>query len=292
MNILTFDIEEWAIAKEGGYGTPEKYAEYDAFLDVVLTSLDSMGVKATFFCTGQMAEHFPSVVRKIQSHGHEIGCHSDRHTWMNKMDYKDAADDTRKAIDALELCVGEKIMSYRAPAFSIGESNKWMFEILASNGIACDASIFPSARDLGGFPGFPCHEPCLIEYNGVQIKEFPICMASLFGRDVAYSGGGYFRLFPYWFIKSHIQKGEYSMCYFHIYDLLPDKRAIKSREEYESYFMEPGTLKNRYLRYFKSNIGKINAWNKLERLIKKVHFASIYQFVCAVDVKELPIVQL
>ena len=33
MNLLSFDIEEWALAKSGGYGTAERYAEYDAFLE-------------------------------------------------------------------------------------------------------------------------------------------------------------------------------------------------------------------------------------------------------------------
>ena len=84
MNILTFDIEEWALAKAGGYGTAEIYAEYDSFLNRILDVLDKRGIMATFFCTGMMAKEFPYVVRLIQSRGHEIGCHSNIHTWMNK----------------------------------------------------------------------------------------------------------------------------------------------------------------------------------------------------------------
>lgn len=289
MNILTFDIEEWALAKAGGYGTPEKFAEYDAFLDRILNLLDEAKTKATFFCTGQMAEFFPAVVRKIQSRGHEIGCHSYRHTWMNKMDYNEAAEDTRMAVDALEQCIGEKIFSYRAPAFSIGESNKWMFEILASNGITCDASVFPAARDFGGFPGFASQEPCIVDYNGIQIKEFPICMTSMFGRKIAYSGGGYFRLFPLWFVESHIKKSKYSMCYFHINDLLLEKKSMKSRAEYESYFKEPGTLKNRYLRYLKSNIGKTRAWPKLDKLVLSVSFSGVLDSLSSMDIEVLPV---
>ena len=280
MNILTFDIEEWALAKAGGYGIPENFAEYDAFLDRILNLLDEAKTKATFFCTGQMAEFFPAVVRKIQSRGHEIGCHSYRHTWMNKMDYNEAAEDTRMAVDALEQCIGEKIFSYRAPAFSIGESNKWMFEILASNGITCDASVFPAARDFGGFPGFASQEPCIVDYNGIQIKEFPICMTSLFGRKIAYSGGGYFRLFPLWFVEPQVKKSKYSMCYFHVEDLMPENGGLKTREEYEEYFKEPGTLKNRCIRYFKSNIGKAGAWNKLVRLIGTFEFCNL-QAACS-----------
>ena len=270
MNILTFDIEEWALARDGGFGTPEKYAEYNAFLDKILDLLDQTGTKATFFCTGQMAEFFPAVVRKIQSRGHEIGCHSYCHTWMNKMDYKTAEDDTRRAVDAIEQCIGEKVLCYRAPAFSIGESNKWMFEILASCGITCDASIFPAKRDFGGFPEFTSQEPCIVDYNGIIIKEFPVCLTTLLGKEVAYSGGGYFRLFPFSFIKTHILKQKYSMCYFHINDLLTEKNGLMTRNEYEDYFKEPGTLRNRYIRYIKSNIGKAGAWSKLQRIINEI----------------------
>ena len=101
MNILTFDIEEWALAKSGGNGTSEKYVEYDTFLNKILDTLDASGIKGTFFCTGLMALEFPQVVRLIQSRGHEIGCHSHRHTWMNKLTETEAREDTHTAVDAL-----------------------------------------------------------------------------------------------------------------------------------------------------------------------------------------------
>lgn len=292
MNILTFDIEEWALARNGGYGTPEKYAEYDAFLDKILDLLDVTSTRATFFCTGQMAEFFPSVVRKIQSRGHEIGCHSYCHTWMNKMDFKAAEADTKMAVDALEQCIGEKVLCYRAPAFSIGESNKWMFEILSSCGITTDASVFPASRDFGGFPGFQSEEPCVVQYKGIHIKEFPICLTSVFGREVAYSGGGYFRMFPFGFIKPRLLRSHYSMCYFHINDIIPENTGFQSRKEYEEYFKESGSLKNRCMRYVKSNLGRSGAWGKLVKLCGTVPFQGIRDCIDEVDWKTRPIVLL
>ena len=275
MNLLTFDIEEWALAKVGGYGNPAKYAEYDSFLDRILNLLDETKTKGTFFCTGQMAEFFPDVVKRIQSNGHEIGCHSYLHSWMNKMGVEEAWADTRKAVDLLEQCIGDKIVCYRAPAFSIGENNKWMFEVLAENGITSDASVFPCARDFGGFPGFPVQKPCVVDYKGTKIKEYPICVTVFLGKRFAYSGGGYFRFFPFRFIKNCIAKNDYSMCYFHINDLMPEMNTLASREDYEAYYMETGTLKNRCIRYVKSNIGKSGAWHKLERLVSDIRFISI-----------------
>lgn len=292
MNILSFDIEEWALAKAGGYGTTEKYAEYDAFLNRILDVLDKLSIKATFFCTGLMAKDFPQVVKLIQKRGHEIGCHSNRHTWMNKMSEVEAREDTHTAVDSLEQCIGKKILSYRAPAFSIGESNKWMFEILSSEGIQNDSSVFPAARDFGGFPTFASQVPCTIKYSGIELKEYPISMTTFVGKKVAYSGGGYFRFFPWNFVKGCMAKSEYTMCYFHINDLLSEKKGVKSREEFEAYYKEPGTLKNRYMRYVKANLGKKGAWGKLEKLIHSEHFINIEQSIASIDWTKTKIIEL
>ena len=277
MNILSFDIEEWALAKVRGYGDVEKYAEYDAFLNRILDVLDSRKIKATCFCTGLMAKDFPQVVRLIQSRGHEIGCHSNCHTWMNKMTEAEAYADTHVAVDSLEQCIGQKVTCYRAPAFSIGEKNKWMFEILAGEGITSDSSVYPAARDFGGFPSFAAQEPCTIKYAGISLKEYPISMTQFIGRRMAYSGGGYFRFFPLNYVRGRIANSNYTMCYFHINDLLPELRSVKTREEYEAYYKEPGSLKNRYIRHLKTNFGKKGAWRKLEELILKEDFINIKQ---------------
>lgn len=292
MNILTFDIEEWALAKVGGYGNAERYAEYDAFLNRILDMLDERGIQATCFCTGLMAKDFPQVVKLIQSRGHEIGCHSNQHTWMNKRTEAEAREDTHAAVSALEQCIGQKVLGYRAPAFSIGESNKWMFEILATEGIENDSSVFPAARDFGGFPAFSSQEPCTIKYDGIELKEYPISMTTVMGKQVAYSGGGYFRFFPLNFVKGHMAKSKYTMCYFHIGDLLPEKGGVLSKEKYETYYKEPGTLKNRYIRYIKTNLGKKSAWGKLEKLVLQMEFANIKHANQFIDWSCAPVVNL
>lgn len=292
MNILTFDIEEWALAKAGGYGSPEKNAEYDTILNCILNMLDIRGLKATFFCTGLMAKDFPEVVKLIQGRGHEIGCHSNVHTWMNKLTIKEAAEDTHLAIDALEQCIGSKVTCYRAPAFSIGESNKWMFEVLANEGILSDSSVFPALHAIGGFPDFQSRRPCTIEFSGIKLKEYPISLTSVFGRKLTYSGGGYFRFFPLGFIKKQIVNNDYTICYFHIEDVLKEKWRILTKEEYEAYYKEPGTLKNRYIRYVKTNFGKKQAFGKMMDLIASTVFVSLGQAEKMIDWEHAPSVIL
>ena len=275
MRILSFDIEEWYIEKTFHGGHADRYKQFDNYLGLILDLLDERRIKATFFCLGRIATDFPYVIKSIYDRGHEVGCHSNKHLWLTKMSPEELLHDTRDAIAALEDVSGQKVVSYRAPAFSIGEINKWAFEVLASEGITRDASVFPATRDFGGFERFPTDYPVLIKSNEFTIKEFPICLTSLMGKELAYSGGGYFRFFPLTFIKSRINASKYAMTYFHIGDLLHNEGGIMSRNDYEIYFKEPGTLKNRIVRYVKSNLGTKGAFDKMKELVLSFDFMSL-----------------
>lgn len=281
MNILTFDIEEWALEKLYFGNHKNKYAEFDRVLDIILETLAQNNISATFFCLGKIASDFPQVVKKIADMGHEIGCHSNIHKWITKMSPEEFREDTHIAISNLENLVGNKVRSYRAPAFSIGESNKWAIEILAEAGIENDATFFPGVRDFGGFPNFNEQKPCIISYKGCHLNEFPIplyCFPIL-GKQIAYSGGGYFRLLPLFFVKTRMAASDYNMCYFHIADLLTEKASFQSRESFEKYFKEPGPLYRRLIRYFKSNVGRKNALHNMQELIKTYPFTSIESYL-------------
>lgn len=286
MNILSFDVEEWYIEKKFNGGHKEKYKEFDNYLGRILDILDENSVKATFFCLGKIALDFPYVIKNIYGRGHEIGCHSNEHLWLSKMSFRELVNDTHDAISALEDLTGSKVISYRAPAFSIGENNKWALEVLVNEGIEMDASIFPAVRDFGGFVNFPTDSPSMIEYNGIILKEFPICLTKVCGKEVAYSGGGYFRFFPYYFINNRIKTADYAMCYFHIGDLIHNKVGIMTREKYEMYFKEKGTLKNRVSRYLKSSLGTRTAFDKMYKLIKENTFVSLEEADSLIDWKD------
>ena len=275
MNILSFDIEEWYLEKILHGGRSFKYQQFDETLIKVLDDLDRFSIKATFFCVGKLAVEYPQIVRDIAARGHEIGCHSNEHTWLNKMTESQLKSDTSNAIKSLEDITGQKVVSYRAPAFSITQDNKWAIDILAECGIENDASIFPTSRDFGGYKGFPQDTPCFIRYNGLTLKEYPICLMTLFGKRIAYSGGGYFRLLPYWLVSKTIKNHVYNICYFHLADLISEKKRMMTKSEYEDYFKEPGTLKNRIMRHLKSNVGTEDAYQKLVKLLSDHQFSSI-----------------
>lgn len=292
MNIITFDTEEWYIEKMYHGAREEKYRSFNLILDNLLELLSNKGFIATFFCVGRLADEFPSVIKKIDASGHEIGCHSDTHQWLNKMTDVEVYQDTHNAIDKLEQLIGKKVISYRAPAFSIGSNNKQVLEILAECGIKRDASIFPAARDFGGFAEFTSEEPTLITIGNKQIKEFPITTTTIFGKRLAYSGGGYFRLFPYSFIKNRMSQAEYTMTYFHINDLLSTSRKFQTRKEYERYYREKGTLINRGKRYLKTIVGTNTAYPKLQKLLQENSFVNLVEADNAIDWTNAPHITL
>lgn len=235
---------------------------------------------------------FPDVLKKIANAGHEIGSHSNKHLWVNKMTRQEFAEDTRIAIGEIENLIGRKVKSFRAPAFSIGKNNDWAFDVLAENGIEYDCSIFPANRDLGGFPHFTSSIPALIKKGVYTIKEFPICPVTLMGKSVTFSGGGYFRLVPLWLQKNFIERMDYVMFYFHINDLIEQNSKFMTKAEFEEYFKEVGTLKNRIIRYAKANIGKGGALNKLEVLLQTYVFCNVGQAAKEINWSKQPLIEL
>ena len=292
MKILTFDTEEWYIEKHYKGGRKEKYRQYDELLDWILNTLERSNTQATFFCVGKLAVEFPEVVRKIANAGHEIGSHSDKHLWVNKMTRQEFAEDMRCSIGEIENLIGKKVKSFRAPAFSIGANNAWAFEVLAEHGIEYDCSVFPANRDFGGFPQFTSSVPAQIKKNGYVLKEFPICPATWMGRNIPFSGGGYFRLVPLWLQKSFIERMDYVMFYFHINDLIEQNSQFMTKAEFEEYFKEPGTLKNRIIRYVKANIGKGGALNKLGALLENYKFCNVEQAAKEINWSKQPLIEL
>ncbi len=89
-----------------------------------------------------------------------------------------------------------------------------------------------------------------------------------------------------------MKRRDYNICYFHLNDLIKQKIAFKSKAEYENYFKEPGTLKNRILRYAKSNVGTGDAYGKLQRLLSEHLFVSIREADKVIDWEKVKTIYL
>lgn len=258
MNILTFDVEEWYIYDQYPKGSRSYYGPIiEKYLNDILEILDKIETKATFFCLGIIARNDPEIIKAINERGHEIGCHSDTHILLNKHTPASFKDDTYKAIDSIQQLTGKKVKSYRAPAFSIGEKTIWALEALIEAGIEYDCSIFPGKRSFGGFSTFSSNGPVIINTPNGTIKELPVSYANFAGMRLMFSGGGYFRLFPYSIIKKFAAKSDYNMAYFHVRDFDSQQKKVYS------------------LRYFQSYYGIKNAYSKFQKLVNDFNFISV-----------------
>ncbi|MDA7891618.1 polysaccharide deacetylase family protein [Akkermansiaceae bacterium] len=282
MNVLTFDIEEWFhILDNDSTKTESEWGKYERRLDAnmerILGILNERNLKATFFCLGWVAREFQHVIKRIVEQGHELATHSDLHQLAYEQTPAEFFADLELSIKSLEDVSGTRIRAYRAPGFSLKEGNKWIFEELIRAGIEVDCSVFPANRSHGGFSGFGAATPSLVETESGMIHEFPINTTKLFGMNMIFSGGGYFRLLPEFLLKRYIQRSDYVMTYFHPRDFDPGQPMI------------PGLS---LARRFKSYYGLRGAQKKLESLLDSYDFISLADAEKTIDWTNVPTVSL
>lgn len=126
--------------------------------------------KATFFCLGWVAKHYPRLITEIHARGHEIACHSYDHRVITAISPEKFREDVRRSKEILEDLTGDTVLGYRAPSFSITDDTLWALEILAEEGFLYDSSIFPIHHDRYGIPNAPRH-PFLIDFNDSDIPS-------------------------------------------------------------------------------------------------------------------------
>jgi polysaccharide deacetylase family protein (PEP-CTERM system associated) len=212
---------------------------------------------------GWIAEKHPQVIRDIYKQGHHIGCHSYQHKLSFLFDKKGFKNDTEKAKKLIEDIIGERIDIFRAPGFSITKNNQWALEVLSELGFEYDCSIFPASHDYGGFVDYGESCPSILQlYNGAKLKEFPVTIHKYMNSNVVFSGGGFFRLFPYPLIKQWAKQTPYLMTYFHPRDFDPDQPMIKSLP---------------FMRKFKSYVGLKKSFVKLQKLLNDFYFINLLE---------------
>ena len=282
MNILTFDIEEWFhILDNESTKTINEWKNYEVRIhqnmERIFSILDKTSSKATFFVLGWIAETYPEIIKEIVTRGYEIGTHTSMHQLIYEQTPKEFAKDLEHSVKTLEDLTGQKVKYFRAPGFSITEDNKWAFEIMAAQGIEVDSSVFPAPRAHGGLPSYKQPVPSIIKYNGIELKELPINYTSILGKSIIFSGGGYFRLFPYPLLKHWSKQSDYVMSYLHPRDFDAEQPVIKELS---------------LPRKFKSYVGLKGATAKLEKWITDFDFIDIATAVNQIDWKNVPVVEL
>ena len=280
MKILTFDIEDWFhIIQKYPNDILERWDNYEVRIhngmDRIFKILDENNIKATFFILGYIAKKHPEIVKRIHDLGYEVAVYYDKGAYQqSRIEFK---QDLQDCINSLESITGEKVLSYRAPGFSIKKQNVWVFEVLNELGIKYDASISSLTRSDSDLDNSSDSTPAIIKYNGMQIKEFPMSIDTFMGRKFAATGGGYFRFLPYRLIRKLLNDADYTMTYFHPRDFDPKQPILDGL-----------SLK----RKFKSYYNLSSSYTKLKQLVYDFNFIDMRQAAKIVDWNNVPIIDL
>lgn len=267
VNYLTIDVEDYfqvsAFEDVINVNSWEGYASrVENNVGLLLALLAEHDVSATFFVVGWIAEKYPALVKQIAAAGHDIACHSYLHRKVYDLTPQQFREDTARAKDILEEISGAPVVGYRAPSYSITKKSLWAFEILAELGFLYDSSVFPIVHDVYGMPDAPRFRYDLKEYG---LVEYPISTVRLLGRNVPVSGGGYFRLFPYWLTRYGLSKinrddKQPFIFYLHPWEVDPEQPRVAGA----------GAL-SRFRHY--NNLDKTR--QRLRRLLRDFAFAPL-----------------
>jgi polysaccharide deacetylase family protein (PEP-CTERM system associated) len=268
-NILTFDVEDWYhphlfpkdVAEQG-----RLESRVEEPTRKILKLLSGTRNRATFFVLGCIAEQHPDLVKRIQSEGHEVASHGYNHRMVYRLNRAEFVLDLVRSKSALEGILGEPVVGYRAPSWSLNEQTGWVFQELLRYGFRYDSSHFPFETFLYGSNLSPRFLHRLEPEPGRFIFELPPSVVQIPGMRIPFCGGFYFRLLPYRLIRLAVRwmnrrEGEPALLYLHPWELDPE---------------QPRMLENPRDRFIQYHNLK-SAEKKLERLLNDFRFVSIRQ---------------
>lgn len=85
------------------------------YTEQVLDGLKKRGVKATFFITGENAELYPELVRRMHEEGHLIGNHTYSHIQLTSRNREAFREELIKTNEVIEGITGEGVTYVRPP---------------------------------------------------------------------------------------------------------------------------------------------------------------------------------
>ena len=211
LNAMTVDVEDYFhVAALAGAIDRARWndMEYRAEASTrrLLRLFADSGIQGTSFVLGWVARRSPQLIREIHALGHEIASHGMSHKLVYNQTPEEFRAETLESKALLEDIIGAPVLGYRASTYSITHRSLWALDILAEAGFRYDSSIFPIRHDLYGIPDAPVAPARIPTPKGNTILEFPMSTAPMFGFKLPVSGGGYFRLLPYWLTRAGLRK--------------------------------------------------------------------------------------
>jgi polysaccharide deacetylase family protein (PEP-CTERM system associated) len=237
LNAFSIDVEDYfqvaalasAISRDSW---PSREYRVEKNTGKILALLAEKQVRGTFFVLGWVAERSPQLVKQIAAAGHEIACHGYSHELIYRQSRDEFLSETTRAKKHLEDLTGSAVAGYRAASFSITRQSLWALDVLLDLGFEYDSSIFPIHHDRYGIPG-ASEEPGLVAAPSRRtIVEFPMSAARFLGVQVPVSGGGYFRILPYWLTRTGLRQineraGRPFTFYLHPWEVDPEQPRVR-----------------------------------------------------------------
>ncbi len=266
--IFTVDVEDWyqvenlkdAISRDSWDGCEARIENNTLRL---LDLLDYSNGKATFFVLGYIAQRHRMLVKEIHDRGHEVASHGFNHELIYNQSFESFKKDILDAKHCLEDITGEKVIGYRAPAFSITD---WAIDILKECGYIYDSSVFPfRAHDrYGQLTTLPTNYSGSIARFENGLIEVSLPTLKIMNRAIAWAGGGYFRLIPYFLYRMGVCKiledEMHFTFYIHPWEIDP---------------LQPRIEKIRLAHKFRHYINLQSTYKKIQELSQDFSLSSI-----------------
>lgn len=236
-NAFSVDVEDYfqvaalapAISVESW---PTREYRVEANTEVILKLCAEKKVHGTFFILGWVAEKSPQLVKRIAAAGHEIACHGYSHQLIYRQTPEVFREETFRSKRFLEDTIGQSVTGYRAASFSITRDSLWALDTLIDAGFEYDSSVYPIRHDRYGIPGASPELGRITAPSKRTLVEFPMSAAKFFGVQVPVSGGGYFRILPYWVTRMGLKQinehaGRPFTFYLHPWEVDPKQPRVK-----------------------------------------------------------------
>jgi polysaccharide deacetylase family protein (PEP-CTERM system associated) len=172
-------------------------------VDQLLQLMSDAGISGTFFTLGWVAERAPDLVKRIAAAGHEVACHGYWHERVTELTPERFRSDVLASKTLLEDLTSQPVIGYRAPSYSINESNLWAFSVLEDLDFKYSSSVYPGNHDIYGMPTAPRFR---FRPEGRTLSELPVTTVEFGGRRLPCSGGGFFRLLPYAAFRAAVRR--------------------------------------------------------------------------------------
>ena len=220
-HFFSIDVEDYfQVSSFDPYVTRESWVDWESRVETnthgLLDLLQKHNVRSFCYCLGWVADQYPDLVRRIHESGHVVGSHTYWHRLLYEQGPMTFDMDMAMASSALEKITQSPVLHFRAPSFSITRQSGWSIEILKKHGIRYDSSIVPIRHDRYGIPDSPI-DSYTVTSSGHSIAEHPVSVLPYGPFKIPVGGGGYFRIFPWWFTRWALKKIERSGRSIHFY---------------------------------------------------------------------------